>query len=101
MTSPSPTAAPLPRILVVDDDDVTLDFVELGLRYEGFDVERALDGHEALRLVERRRMDLVVRALNFPSLYGVEVCRAIRQRDDTPIIMLTARADVDERVAGL
>jgi len=85
----------------VDDDDVTLDFVELGLRYEGFEVARALDGHEALRLIERRRMDLVVLDLNLPSLDGVEVCRALRQRDDTPIIMLTARADVDERVAGL
>ena len=95
-------AAPVAsRILVVDDDDVTLDFVELGLRYEGFEVARALDGHEALRLVERRRMDLVVLDLNLPSLDGVEVCRALRQRDDTPIIMLTARADVDERVAGL
>jgi DNA-binding response OmpR family regulator len=95
------TASAATRILVVDDDDVTLDFVELGLGYEGFEVARAVDGHQALRLVERRRMDLVVLDLNLPSLDGVEVCRAIRQRDDTPIIMLTARADVDERVAGL
>jgi len=94
-------APPSPRILVVDDDEVTLDFVELGLRYEGFDVCRALDGQEALRQVERRRMDLIVLDLNLPSLDGVEVCQRIRQRDDTPIIMLTARADVDERVAGL
>jgi DNA-binding response OmpR family regulator len=94
-------APPSPRILVVDDDEVTLDFVELGLRYEGFDVWRALDGQEALRQVERRRMDLIVLDLNLPSLDGVEVCQRIRQRDDTPIIMLTARADVDERVAGL
>ncbi len=86
---------------MVDDDDVTLDFVELGLRYEGFEVARASDGHEALRLVERRRMELVVLDLNLPSLDGVEVCQRIRQRGDTPIIMLTARADVDERVAGL
>jgi DNA-binding response OmpR family regulator len=94
-------APPSPRILVVDDDEVTLDFVELGLRYEGFDVWRALDGQEALRQVERRRMDLIVLDLNLPSLDGVEVCQRIRQRDDTPIIMLTARADVEERVAGL
>ena len=98
MATPAPPAS---RILVVDDDEVTLDFVELGLRYEGFDVARAVDGHEALRQVERRRMDLIVLDLNLPSLDGVEVCQRIRQRDDTPIIMLTARADVDERVAGL
>jgi DNA-binding response OmpR family regulator len=93
--------APATRILVVDDDEVTLDFVELGLRYEGFEVERAVDGREALRLVERRRMDLIVLDLNLPNLDSVDVCQAIRGRDDTPIIMLTARADVDERVAGL
>jgi len=90
-----------PRILVVDDDEVTLDFVELGLRYEGFEVLRALDGDEALKQAERRRMDLIVLDLNLPSLDGVEVCRRLRERDTTPIIMLTARADVDERVAGL
>ena len=95
------SAPPGSRILVVDDDEVTLDFVELGLQYEGFEVARAADGHDALRLIERQRMDLIVLDLNLPSLDGVEVCHRIRQRDDTPIIMLTARADVDERVAGL
>ena len=90
-----------PRILVVDDDEVTLDFVELGLRYEGFEVVRALDGIEAMKQVERRRMDLIVLDLNLPLMDGVEVCQRLRERDTTPIIMLTARADVDERVAGL
>ena len=98
------TPAPAPgatRILVVDDDEVTLDFVELGLRYEGFEVLRALDGHEALRLADREHPHLIVLDLNLPSLDGVEVCQRIRSHDHTPIIMLTARADVDERVAGL
>jgi DNA-binding response OmpR family regulator len=89
------------RILIVDDEDSILDFVELGLRYEGFEVERAVDGTEALRLVEKRRLDLIVLDLNLPSVDGIDVCRTIRRRDDTPIIMLTARADVDERVIGL
>ncbi len=89
------------RILIVDDEDSILDFVELGLRYEGFEVERAVDGTEALRLVEKHRMDLIVLDLNLPSVDGIDVCRTIRRRDDTPIIMLTARADVDERVIGL
>jgi DNA-binding response OmpR family regulator len=102
MAAIPPAAAPsTTRILVVDDDEVTLDFVELGLRYEGFDVMRALDGDEALRLAERERPHLIVLDLNLPSLDGVEVCQRIRSRDETPIIMLTARADVDERVAGL
>ena len=103
MVSPAPTAS-ASRILVVDDDDVTLDFVELGLRYEGFEVERALDGHEALRLVERRRMDLVVLDLNLPSLDGVEVCRQLRRAAktrDVPVIMLTARGEEGDRIRGL
>jgi DNA-binding response OmpR family regulator len=95
----TPTAAP--RILIVDDEETILDFVELGLTYEGFAVDRAADGAEALRLVEQRRMDLIVLDLNLPTVDGVDVCRAIRRRDDTPIIMLTARTDVDARVAGL
>ncbi len=99
MTAPDAPAGP--RILVVDDDEVTLDFVELGLRYEGFEVVRALDGIDALKQVERRRMDLIVLDLNLPLMDGVEVCQRLRERDTTPIIMLTARADVDERVAGL
>ena len=98
MTS-SPAAAQ--RILIVDDEEAILDFVELGLTYEGFAVDRATDGAEALRLVEQRRIDLIVLDLNLPSVDGVDVCRKIRRRDDTPIIMLTARTDVDERVAGL
>lgn len=99
-TTPAPSPAST-RILVVDDDEVTLDFVELGLRYEGFEVVRALDGQEALRLAERERPHLIVLDLNLPSLDGVEVCQRLRSHDQTPIIMLTARADVDERVAGL
>src|SRR3954453_24099547 len=75
------------RILVVDDEESILDFVELGLRYEGFEVERATDGTDALRLVEQRRMDLIVLDLNLPSVDGIDVCRAIRKRGDTPIIM--------------
>ena len=90
-----------PRVLVVDDEESILDFVEMGLRYEGFEVERELDGPAALAAIERRRPDLVVLDLNLPGLDGLEVCRQIRRRSDLPIIMLTARGDVDERVEGL
>ncbi|MFN8525394.1 MAG: response regulator transcription factor [Chloroflexota bacterium] len=89
------------RILVVDDEEPILDFVELGLRYEGFEVELAADGPAALDRVARRRPDLVVLDLNLPGVDGIDVCRQIRKSCDVPIIMLTARADVDERVAGL
>ena len=95
----SPT--PGPRILVVDDEDAILDFVELGLRYEGFEVELARDGLEALAAVASRRPDLILLDLNLPGLDGLDVCRRVRQASDVPIIMLTARGDVDERVEGL
>jgi DNA-binding response OmpR family regulator len=89
------------RVLVVDDEETILDFVELGLRYEGFEVELARDGGAAMAAVARRRPDLVILDLNLPGLDGLDVCRELRRRGDVPIVMLTARGDVDERVAGL
>jgi DNA-binding response OmpR family regulator len=100
-SSGSGTATTGPRILVVDDEDAILDFVELGLRYEGFDVELARDGLEALASITNRRPDLILLDLNLPGLDGLDVCRRVRQMTDVPIIMLTARGDVDERVEGL
>jgi len=90
-----------PRILVVDDEDAILDFVELGLKYEGFEVELARDGQGALNAVASRRPDLILLDLNLPGIDGLDVCRRVRQASDVPIIMLTARGDVDERVEGL
>jgi DNA-binding response OmpR family regulator len=90
-----------PRVLVVDDEDAILDFVELGLKYEGFEVELARDGQGALTAVSSRRPDLILLDLNLPGLDGLDVCRRVRQVSDVPIIMLTARGDVDERVEGL
>jgi DNA-binding response OmpR family regulator len=89
------------RVLVVEDEETILDFVEMGLRYEGFEAEVARDGPSALTAFSQRRPDLVVLDLNLPGLDGLEVCRQIRRRSDVPIIMLTARAEVDERVEGL
>src|SRR5262245_24910414 len=98
-TNASATASP--RVLVVDDEDAILDFVELGLKYEGFEVELARDGLSALSAVAARRPDLILLDLNLPGLDGLDVCRRVRQASDVPIIMLTARGDVDERVEGL
>jgi DNA-binding response OmpR family regulator len=89
------------RVLVVDDEPSILEFVELGLRYEGFDVELVSDGPAALTASAARRPDLIVLDLNLPGMDGLEVCRRLRQAGDVPIIMLTARGDVDERVEGL
>jgi DNA-binding response OmpR family regulator len=99
--SGSTGATPSPRVLVVDDEHPILDFVELGLRYEGFEVDLARDGLGALAAVASRRPDLILLDLNLPGLDGLDVCRRIRQASDVPIIMLTARGDVDDRVEGL
>ena len=99
--SGSAGTTPGPRVLVVDDEEAILDFVELGLRYEGFEVELAKDGPAALTAVSARRPDLILLDLNLPGLDGLDVCRRVRQVSDVPIIMLTARGDVDERVEGL
>jgi DNA-binding response OmpR family regulator len=89
------------RVLVVDDEESILDFVQMGLEYEGFAVETVQDGPAALVSFDARRPDLVVLDLNLPGLDGLEVCKRLRQRSDVPIIMLTARGEVDERVEGL
>jgi DNA-binding response OmpR family regulator len=89
------------RILIVEDEESIRDFVEMGLRYEGFAVDLADDGPGGLAAFERQRPELIILDLNLPGLDGLEVCRRVRQRSDVPIIMLTARAEVDERVEGL
>ena len=89
------------RILVIEDEESIRDFVEMGLQYEGFEVTLAEDGPGGLAAFELRRPDLIVLDLNLPGMDGLEVCRRVRQRGDVPIIMLTARAEVDERVEGL
>jgi len=89
------------RILVVDDEETILDFLQLGFSYEGFEVELAKDGQEALAAVGRRRPDLIVLDLNLPGIDGLEVARRLRRGGDVPIIMLTARDDVDQRVEVL
>ena len=89
------------RILVVEDEESIRDFVEMGLKYEGFEVALTENGPGALEAFDRQRPDLVILDLNLPGMDGLEVCRQIRRRGDVPVIMLTARAEVDERVEGL
>lgn len=89
------------RILVIEDEESIRDFVEMGFQYEGFEVTLVGDGPGGLASYEARRPDLVILDLNLPGLDGLDVCRRLRQRGDTPIIMLTARGEVDERVGGL
>jgi len=89
------------RVLVVEDDEAIADVVRRALRQEGHEVRSAADGVEALSLSEEFVPDLVILDLGLPRLDGVEVSRRLRAESDVPILMLTARAEVEDRVEGL
>jgi two-component system response regulator MprA len=90
------------RILVVDDDRAVRESLRRSLSFNGYSVELAQDGQEALDLITRERPDAVVLDVMMPRLDGLEVCRRLRSSgDDLPILVLTARDSVSERVAGL
>jgi two-component system response regulator MprA len=90
------------RILVVDDEPAVRDVLERILRLEGFEVQMACDGREAVRSQAAAPADAVLLDVLMPELDGLEVCRRLRDTGDrTPVLMLTARDEVGDRVAGL
>jgi two-component system response regulator MprA len=90
------------RILVVDDEPAVRDALQRVLRLEGFDVALACDGREAVRSQAAAPADAVLLDVLMPHLDGLEVCRRMRDTGDrTPVLMLTARDQVGDRVAGL
>ncbi|MEN8614306.1 response regulator transcription factor [Dehalogenimonas sp. THU2] len=89
------------KILVIDDEVKITDIVRAYLEREGFRVVVAYDGEAALQVFRQEKPDLVVLDLMLPKLSGNEVCRAIRKDHDTPIIMLTARDELTDKIVGL
>jgi two-component system response regulator MprA len=90
------------RILVVDDEPAVRDAVDRALRLEGYEVALAVDGEQALHWLERHSADAVVLDVLMPVLDGLSACRILRSRGDrTPVLMLTARMEVSDRVEGL
>jgi two-component system response regulator MprA len=89
------------RILVVDDDPQIRETLKRYLTYEGYRVELAEDGRQALSSMAADPADLVVLDVGLPDMDGLEVCRRIREADDVPIIMLTARGTLEDKVDGL
>lgn len=90
------------RILVVDDDRAVRESLRRSLSFNGYSVDLAQDGVEALEAIANERPDAVVLDVMMPRLDGLEVCRQLRSTgDDMPILVLTARDSVSERVAGL
>lgn len=89
------------RILIVEDDTKIARFIELELRHEGYETETAADGRTGLAKALLPETDLVLLDIMLPELSGMEVCRRIRQESEVPVIMLTAKGDVTDKVAGL
>ncbi|HWQ05429.1 MAG TPA: response regulator transcription factor [Longilinea sp.] len=89
------------KILVVDDEISLLETLEYNLRKQGYEVETASDGPNALSLARSIRPDLIVLDLMLPGMDGFEVCREIRKDMSMPVLMLTARDDEIDRVVGL
>lgn len=89
------------RILIIEDEENLARFVELELKHEGYETEVSYDGREALELALNEDWNAILLDLMLPGLNGLEVCRRIRQVKTTPIIMMTARDSVIDRVSGL
>jgi two-component system OmpR family response regulator len=91
-----------PRILVVDDEPSIVDAVATALRYEGFEVDEARTGREALKAAEARRPDVIVLDVMLPDLDGLQVTRRLRQDGiRTPVVFLTARDATEDKIEGL
>jgi two-component system, OmpR family, response regulator MprA len=89
------------RVLIADDDPRIVGMLRRGLHYAGFEVLEATDGEQALRVALTAEPDLVVLDIAMPKLDGYEVCERLRASSRVPILMLTARGEVPDRVSGL
>ncbi|MDZ7843885.1 MAG: response regulator transcription factor [Anaerolineales bacterium] len=90
-----------PKILIIEDDQGILKFLNRGLSYEGYEVMVAEDGEQGLKKAETEKPDLVILDLMLPGIDGLEVCRQLRNNGDIPILMLTAKDQTNDRVTGL
>lgn len=91
----------LTTVLVVEDEEAFVEVLTIGLEREGFRVEVARDGGEALRRFDELQPDLVLLDVMLPTVSGIDVCREIRQHSEVPIIMVTAKAAEIDTVVGL
>ena len=94
-------SAPITTVLVVEDEDSFVEALTVGLAREGFRVQVARDGAQALDIFDAVNPDLVLLDVMLPGIDGMEVCRRIRKESDVPIVMLTARTDTLDVVVGL
>jgi two-component system response regulator ArlR len=89
------------NILLIEDDLSHVRFIKLELQHEGYDVETANDGRTGLLMANNKKTDLILLDIMLPEMNGIEVCQRIRQFSSVPIIMLTAKSDITDKVIGL
>ena len=89
------------KVILIEDEVKLARFVELELRYEGYDVTVCHDGREGLQMVTDGNYDIILLDLMLPGLTGIEICRRVRNFSNVPIIMLTAKDETMDKVAGL
>ena len=89
------------KILIVEDEIRIARFVQLELRHEGFDTTAESNGRIALERILNEKFDLVLLDIMLPEMDGLQICRRVRQHSNVPIIMLTAKDDVSDKVNGL
>ena len=89
------------HILIVEDDEAIVRLLRRGLTFEGYQVETALDGETGLAMAREHHPDLVILDLMLPGIDGLEVCQRLRGSSNVPILMLTAKDTIQDRVSGL
>lgn len=89
------------RILIVDDEKEIRDLIEIYLKNEGYEVERAGTGAEAIKIVEEKKIDLIILDVMMPVVNGIDACIKIREQHNTPIIMLSAKVEDIDKILGL
>jgi two-component system response regulator MprA len=89
------------NILIIEDDEAILKVLRRGLSYEGYRVDTAVDGESGIRLARDNRPDLIILDWLLPGMDGLEVCQRLRTNNDVPILMLTAKDTLQDRVQGL
>ena len=90
-----------PTVLVVEDEESFIEALQIGLKREGFNVEVARDGMQALEMFDRVNPDLILLDVMLPKMSGIDVCRQLRKKTLTPIIMVTAKGAEIDTVVGL
>ena len=89
------------KILIVEDEKQMADFINLELKHEGYEVEICYDGEQGYEKAIKTNYDIILLDIMLPKINGMEVCRRLRTKKDTPIIMLTAKGDITDKVNGL